>query len=75
MPLKWVSGGMSSVDHFFAETSYGTYFIGPRKSDGGWEYATPDEDWGEHRSHMLANLTREEAFSAVEADFAARRKL
>ncbi|PWE48500.1 hypothetical protein DEM26_18305 [Thioclava sp. NG1] len=72
MGLNWKAVSNMQPDHYRADTRHGTYFIGPRKSDGAWEYCTPDEDWGEHQSHILDDLTREKAFAAVEADFVSR---
>ncbi len=72
MSLNWKPAENLQPDHYRADTPRGAYFIGPRKSDGAWEYCTPDEDWGSHESHMLDDLTRDQAFAAVEAEFASR---
>lgn len=72
MALIWKPVGNMQPDHYRAETRHGTYFIGPRKSDGAYEYRTPDTDWGEHENHLVRKLSRDEAFALVEADFAAR---
>ena len=58
--------------HFVAVTAFGTYNIGPRRSDGWWEYRTPDDEWGDHDNHIFDNLSREEAFASVEAEYQAR---
>jgi hypothetical protein len=73
MPLEWkVDERSHAPDHMRAITPFGEYLIGPRRSDGAWEYATPDEDWGEHDNHMLEDLTRGQAFYAAEAEFVER---
>ena len=73
MGLIWKLDDNFNPEHYRADTRHGTYFIGPRASDGAWEYCTPDEDWGEHERHEHNNLTRDQAFAAVEAEFASRR--
>lgn len=72
MGLSWASVNGLQPDHYRADTEHGVYFIDPRKSDGAWEYRTPSEDWGEHDGHSLRNLTRDQAFAAVEAEFVSR---
>lgn len=70
MELQWKP--MSQPRHFCAETEFGTYLLGPRKSDGFWEYCTPDEDWGDHNEHMLDDLSEAKARTAAQADYTRR---
>jgi hypothetical protein len=72
MTLEWKPDAGRRADHMRADTPHGEYLIGPRRSDGAWEYATPDDDFGEHDNHMLENLTRGQAFYAVEFEYARR---
>jgi hypothetical protein len=72
MTLEWKPDAGRRADHMRADTPHGEYLIGPRRSDGAWEYATPDDDFGEHDNHMLEDFTREQAFAAVEAEYAGR---
>ena len=72
--MIWQPDDFHAAGHMVAHTEFGAYHIGPRRSDGFWEYCTPDEDFGVHNEHMLDDLSEEQAFAAVEAEYAERRK-
>lgn len=62
--------------HVMAETPSGNYVAGPRKSDEGWEYMTPNcEVFGEHEYHQLDYLTEEQAKAACEKHYEMRKIL
>jgi hypothetical protein len=74
MSLEWKPDPARAPDHMRADTPHGEYLIGPRRSDGAWEYATPDEYFGDHNFHICDGLAREQAFAAVDAEYAKRAK-
>lgn len=66
-PFDWERAEEYRQPHARLVRPEGEYLLGQRASDGAWEYATPDEDWGDHEGHILDDLTFEEARHAVEA--------
>lgn len=72
MRLKWIADPDQAANHWYATTRFGTYRMGPRKSDGCWEYCTPDDDWGQHNNHTAEDLSLLDAHVAILGDFHAR---